>query len=128
MADTNGVAELKERIYNRAMQLTRDTGQQYEAERYLRELGMAPVQQFEVGADETVESVNAAVFAKLAELGLTRYADELGLERPGTQEVTVRVTFRLSPQELANLTGDGHLPNKQPVRISMDSDTEPTEV
>lgn len=129
MTDTtqdNPVAALKERVYTRALELTVGTYHRSEVEGYLRELGLAPTLVFPVDENETVESVNAAVYAKLEELGQTHYADRLGVERPGTQEVTLSVTFRLSPEELESLTETGNLPRRQPVRVSVDSDAEPT--
>lgn len=122
----NPVAALKERVYTRALELTVGTYHRGEVEGYLRELGLVPTLVFPVGEGETVESVNAAVYAKLEELGQTHYAEQLGLERPGTKEVTLSVTFRLSPEELESLTETGDLPRRQPVRVSVNSDTEPT--
>lgn len=129
--DNNQVATFKERVYTRAVELSRGIGRENDVRRYLEELGLAPTVRFEVRDGETVESLNTAVFAKLEELGYTQYADELGLERPGTQEVTVTLTVRLSPDEASMLHDAGasevRILGKRPVSVTVASGAEPTE-
>lgn len=121
MSDNNNqVAQFKERVYNRALELTRGIGRENDVRRHLEELGLNPTVRFEVRDGETVESLNTAVFAKLEQLGYTQYADELGLERPGTEQVTVEVTVRLSPDEITALSLDEvRVLGKRPVRVSV---------
>lgn len=99
----NEVAAFKERVYTRALEWGRRRGYTDQVEQYLRELDLTPTLVFTGQDGETVESLNAAVYAKLEELGQTQYADELGLERPGTREVTLQVRVRLTPEEVRNL-------------------------
>ena len=100
---TNEVAAFKERVYTNATRWARGRGYESQVQQYLEELGIVPVLVFSSADDETVQSINSAVYAKLEELGRTEYADELGLLRPGTREVTVQVKVRLTPDEVAAL-------------------------
>jgi hypothetical protein len=111
------VATFKQRVYTEITRQVADTHVEEQVQRWLRELNLAPILVFAPGEDETVESLTAALYAKVDELERTgevesyrarRLLDDLGLERPGTRPVTVRLAVRLSPQEAEQLA-DGRL-------------------